>query len=92
MIMREVSKRTAQERRKADVAVTSAAIGARVESLRLAKGWTTAELARRSGLSACWLRHLQHGSAPSLPQGYTLAALADALGATMDWIWRGADR
>jgi len=90
VIVREVGMAQARRRVRRDADITAAAIGARVESLRLARGWTTAELARRTGLSRPFLTRLQAGRHPSLPNGAAEAALADVYGVTLDWIWRGA--
>ena len=76
-------------KRRPQVPERSAAVGARVESLRLAKGWTTRELARQTGLSENMLSHLQRRDKPALLNAYSLAAIAEAFGVSLDWLWYG---
>lgn len=47
--------------------------------------WTQKRLAKESGLTPEWINHFERGERiPSVP---TLAALAKALGTTMDYLW-----
>lgn len=76
-------------KRRRSVPPQSVAVGARVDSLRLAKGWTKRELARRTGLNEDMVCRLTTGQHPGTLNAWTLAALSDALDVTMDWLWRG---
>lgn len=76
-------------KRRPQVPERSAAVGARVESLRLAKGWTTRELAQQTGLSEQMICRLQRQAKPSLLTAYSLASIAEAFGVTMDYLWFG---
>ena len=67
----------------------SQAIGARVSSLRLARGWTVRELADRTGLSVWYVHCLDTGRTTGIPNAYTLAQLAQAFGVTLDWLYFG---
>lgn len=70
-----------------------AALGARVRARRAALGWSIADLARRSGLSARFLADLEHGagnisvlrlSEVATALGVSLAALVGGLGPVSD--------
>lgn len=65
------------------------AIGGRVSSLRLARGWTPRELAERTGLSERYVRCLDTGTTTGIPNAYTLAQLAQAFGVSLDWLYFG---
>ena len=67
----------------------SQAIGARVSSLRLARGWTPGELAERTGLSERYVRKLDTGTTTGIPNAYTLAQIAQAFNVTIDWLYFG---
>lgn len=57
------------------------AIGAAIAEARRAKGWTAAELARRSGISPQHVTHAERGTrARGVPSVLTLLRLARVLG------------
>lgn len=60
-------------------------IGARVGSLRQTKGWTRAELARRTGLNPTHLWKIEQGHRARV-EAETVRRLARALGCTTDYL------
>lgn len=69
-------------------------MGQRIRFLRIAQGMTQTDLARRAaalarwdGLSKSFISLLEAGR--TQPSVRTLAAVAEALGASMDWLWTG---
>lgn len=49
----------------------------RIKELRIQKGLTRKELARRAGVSESWLKHIENGQ--NLPSIRTLARIAEVL-------------
>ena len=60
-------------------------IGARAEALRQEKGWTRAELARRSGLNPVHVWKVLRGERPRV-EAETVRRLARAYGVTTDYL------
>ncbi len=60
-------------------------IGAKIKEWRLKRGWTTAELARRAGVSYHYLVKIEGGK--HIPRIDTARKLADALGVPLDWLY-----
>lgn len=58
----------------------------RIERLRLARGWTQAELADRASISPMTVYRAETGYDV---YAWVLAAIAEALETTMDELWRG---
>lgn len=65
-------------------------IGDRIRAERLARGWTREDLARRTAISAGYIKLLERNARPN-PTGDTLAALATAFGLTVDELRRPGD-
>lgn len=62
-------------------------IGVRLQSLRMARGLTGAQLAEKSGVAASTISGIERGrSEPSL---FTAICLADALGVSLDFLATG---
>jgi transcriptional regulator with XRE-family HTH domain len=62
-------------------------LGTRLQSLRLEKKWTAAELAAKSGVSDTVIHHIERGrNEPSL---FSAICLADALGVSLDYLATG---
>ena len=62
-------------------------LGARLQSLRLEKGWTVAKLAVEAGVSETVIHHIERGrNEPSL---FSAICLADALGVFLDYLATG---
>lgn len=72
------------------VAEAHAGFGRRLTSLRLRLGVSRGWLAREAGCTAMNLSYLERGR--TCPTAETLGRLADALGYTMDELWRGVGR
>jgi len=64
-----------------------AEMGARIKALREAKDWTQHELAAKAKVGRALLSLVETGRCGLSNE--KLAAVADALGVTMDWLWRG---
>ena len=62
--------------------------GARIKRLRLARGLTLPQLAERAGVSARTIGYAEAGQKRGLT-AQNFAALARALGVTMDALWDG---
>lgn len=66
---------------------------ARLRRLRLERRWTQARLAEKAGLTQATISVLERGRrsrrATNAPRAWTLAALAEALGAPSLAIWDG---
>lgn len=67
-----------------------AAFGRRLASVRARRGVTLRWLAGETGMSHTHAWQLEQGQ--SAPSAITLERLADALGFTMDELWRGVGR
>ena len=66
------------------MSVNYISIGKRIKELRIAKGWTQAKLAEKSGIEPSNISHIERAATKlSLP---TLINIANALGATLDEI------
>lgn len=91
MIVREIAKPDvgSVRKRRHKAPEVAQAIGARVSSLRLARGWTPRELADRTGLGERYVRKLDDGTLTGIPNAYTLAQLAQVFGVTLDWLYFG---
>lgn len=61
--------------------------GGRLARLRKAKGWSQAHLADLAGLDRQTVRHAEQFGSDIYAS--TLEGLADALGVTMGFLWRG---
>ncbi len=64
-------------------------LGERLRLRREAHGWSQDELARRAGLAQAQVSMLEAGKRAN-PSAAVLAALADALGCSMEDLLRGA--
>ncbi len=63
-------------------------IGNRIKELRIAKGWTQAKLAEKSGIEPSNISHIERAATKlSLP---TMVSIANALGVTLDEIAFGS--
>lgn len=60
--------------------------GERIRRLRGARGWSQARLAEEANLDQQTISHVERGNEPKVS---SLEMLADALGVTMDYLWRG---
>jgi transcriptional regulator with XRE-family HTH domain len=82
-----------RERRKRDVALFEAGsdVGKRIDEVRAERGWTIAELAKRSGVDSGNLSRLRLGDrrAERISVAHAFA-LADALGVETRWLFLGA--
>jgi transcriptional regulator with XRE-family HTH domain len=65
------------------------AIGDRIRGLREARGWSGAELARRSGISGPSLWEIENGETRTL-RADTLMRISGALSANPYFLWTGA--
>lgn len=63
------------------------ALATRVRDLREARGWTRAELAANAGVTAKTVTRLESGG-PVQPSFFTVGAVAEALGVTLDTLFR----
>jgi len=57
-------------------------LGILLRGYRERRGWTKAELARRSGYNASYISHIESGR--SIPRGFAVAAFCDALELTRE--------
>ena len=64
-----------------------AEMGARIKDLREAARWSQQDLAVRAGVGRSLLALVETGRCGLSPA--SLERVADALGVTMDWLWRG---
>jgi transcriptional regulator with XRE-family HTH domain len=64
------------------------ATGDRIERLRLERGWTQAELSERASIAQMTVYRAETGHEM---YAWTLAAIAEALGVTMDALYRGGE-
>jgi transcriptional regulator with XRE-family HTH domain len=62
--------------------------GDRIERQRLGLGWTQADLAERASISQMTIYRAETGHAV---YAWVLAAIAEALNVSMDWLWRGEE-
>ena len=70
------------------MAVDYISIGKRIKQLRLAKGWTQAKLAEKSGVEPSNISHIERAATKlSLP---TMVSIANALGTSLDEIAYGS--
>lgn len=65
-------------------------IGARVQALRLSKGWNASELARRAGIAQPSLYNIETNKTKNI-KGYVLDALARELNTTTSYLLTGAE-
>jgi transcriptional regulator with XRE-family HTH domain len=65
-------------------------LGQRIRRLRQARGWSQMRLGLEAGLSAVSVCHWETGRC--VPDSPRLAALARALGVSMDALWQGWER
>jgi len=65
-------------------------LGERISGLRQRRGWTQAHLAARTELSVTFLSEIENDRR-GIGVG-SLASIADALGASLDYLVRGGDR
>jgi ribosome-binding protein aMBF1 (putative translation factor) len=70
--------------------VTLEPIGARVRRLRLDRGWSQEELARRAGVTASQITRIEAGSRQTV-RGETIARYAHAFGVSRSYIFLGID-
>lgn len=64
-------------------------LGDRLTRRRLELGLTQREVGQRADLHPGHVRALEIGATRRNPEVYTLAALARALGVSLDWLWFG---
>ena len=69
------------------MALSQAAIGHRLRSLREAQGLSQAELSRRTGISRT--TYLQWEAGDRTPEVEIACLLCETMGYTLDWIYRG---
>jgi len=62
-------------------------LGARIKRRRADLGWTQQDLSVRSGVGKPLIGLVETGRCGLSPA--SLERVADALGVTMDWLWRG---
>lgn len=65
-------------------------LGQRVRRLRIEQRWSQEELCRRASISKSFLSEVENDNAS--PGGQTLIKLADALGASTDYLLTGKER
>lgn len=70
------------------MAIDYVSMGNRIKEMRIAKGWTQAKLAEKSGVEPSNISHIERAATKlSLP---TLVSIANALGVTLDEIAYGS--
>lgn len=92
MIVREVGmdRVMTRSRRAVNVDESGLSFAARLKHLRQQRGWSQQQLADFAGLSCQSVKSCEWERTE--PKAHTLAALASALGTTMDALWTGQEQ
>lgn len=91
MIARVIDKPSFDSIRRPRVPRKPGTFGDRLTQRRLALGLTQQQVADTAGITAARVAHLECDYYGTGPTAYTLAALAKALGVSMNWLWNGSD-
>jgi transcriptional regulator with XRE-family HTH domain len=67
-------------------------IGARIRARRLELGLTQAALSARADLNRNHVYQVERAYYNTAPSAYTLGALSQALGVSLDYLWFGGQR